>query len=78
MCGALRDLTFYIPQLCVPPGVCGVCVALHDLTSYIPQLCVPPAWEVKNYPDMWDHTYANMLNMLDSAVSNVTQALKQV
>jgi arylsulfatase A-like enzyme len=26
---------------------------------------------------MWDHTYANMLNMLDSHVKNVTDALQR-
>lgn len=36
---------------------------------------LPPAWEVQDFPRMWDHTYANMLHMLDQAVKNVTAAL---
>lgn len=37
---------------------------------------LPPSWETKDYPEMWDHTYANMLAMLDSAVANLTDAVK--
>ena len=36
---------------------------------------LPPAWEVQSFPEMWDHTYANMIHMLDNAVKNVTDAL---
>lgn len=36
---------------------------------------LPPAWEVQAFPEMWDHTYANMIHMLDTAVKNVTEAL---
>jgi arylsulfatase A-like enzyme len=39
---------------------------------------LPPEWEVQNFPEMWDHTYANMLHMLDMAVGNVTGALKRL
>lgn len=38
---------------------------------------LPPAWEVQDFPKMWDHTYANMLHMLDAAVGNLTDALKR-
>lgn len=36
---------------------------------------LPPAWEVQDFPEMWDHTYANMIHMLDKAVGNVSDAL---
>jgi hypothetical protein len=36
---------------------------------------LPPAWEVKEFPQMWDKTYANMLALLDSATANLTLAL---
>ena len=36
---------------------------------------LPPAWEVESFPEMWDHTYANMIHTLDTAVANVTDAL---
>jgi hypothetical protein len=37
---------------------------------------MPPAFETKKFPAMWNDTYANMLKLLDDAVVNVTQALK--
>lgn len=40
---------------------------------------LPPAWQTHSYPQMgskW-HVYANMLAMLDGAVSNVTGALRR-
>jgi arylsulfatase A-like enzyme len=37
---------------------------------------LPPAWETREHPAMWDKTYANMLAMLDSAVANVTQSVR--
>lgn len=37
---------------------------------------LPLAWETQSFPDMWDHTYANMISMLDSAVANLTKALE--
>ena len=36
----------------------------------------PPDWEVHRFPKMWDNVFANMLNMLDSGIGNVTAALK--
>lgn len=36
----------------------------------------PPDWECHQFPKMWDATFANMLNMLDSGIANVTKALK--
>ena len=36
---------------------------------------LPEPWEVQNYTDMWDNTYANMLAILDDVVANVTTAL---
>eukprot|EP00936_MAST-01D_sp_MAST-1D-sp1_P000982 g982.t1 len=50
---------------------------------------LPPAWETKDFQNMcnkstpsmadcmWDKTYANMLAMLDGAVANVTDAVKE-
>jgi len=38
---------------------------------------LPPAWEEHDYPAMWDHTYANMLAVLDQATQNLTAALKR-
>ena len=42
---------------------------------------LPPAWETHTFPKFGNgevdlHTYANMLNMLDSGMKNVTAALK--
>ena len=38
---------------------------------------LPPAWEERDYPEMWDHTYANMLAVLDGATQNLTDALHE-
>ena len=36
---------------------------------------LPAPWETKNYSNMWDNTYANMLAVMDTVVANVTNAL---
>ena len=36
---------------------------------------LPLAFETHDYPKMWDHTYANMLAVLDMATKNLTDAL---
>ena len=56
-----------------------VCGLKHTVCTNYSTVCgdsLPPAWETKSFPKMWDHTYANMLAMLDSAVGNLTAAVK--
>ena len=38
---------------------------------------LPPAWEQHEYPAMWNHTYSNMLAVLDQATHNLTNALRR-
>lgn len=38
---------------------------------------LPPYWETMKYPKIWNHTYANMLRILDTATLNVTKALRR-
>ena len=42
---------------------------------HIPYQPVLP-WEDKPYPKMWDHTYANMLAVVDDGIKNITTALR--
>jgi arylsulfatase A-like enzyme len=38
---------------------------------------LPPSWEIKNFTNFPFATYANMLNMLDESVRNLTTALQE-
>ena len=42
---------------------------------HVPYQSVLP-WEDKPYPKMWDHTYANMLAVVDDGIRNITTALR--
>jgi arylsulfatase A-like enzyme len=60
------------PSPLSPPSPFMMYFAIQNVHS---PYTLPPAWEVKEFPQMWDKTYANMLALLDSATANLTLAL---